>query len=138
VAVIGTPDGPPTARSPIAAERCQVTDAEIAAGIRDDLARTGATPPAGTEPGWRYTVQGDPTYDVIVQLVALRPGELSCLDWRSDAAEPVATPVPSRPRTVPTVVETRRTDLDLVCWWLDLAWSRPPTPRTLLHEPCSR
>ena len=60
---------------------------QSAAEIRDDLARTGAVPPAGIEPGWRYTVQGDPTYDVIVQLVALRPGELSCLDWRSDAAE---------------------------------------------------
>ena len=138
VPVIGTPDGPPNAATPIADERCQVTDAESAAEIRNELRRSGAVPPGGTEPGWRYTVQGDPTYDIIVRLVALRPGELSCLDWRSDVAAPVATPAPSPQRVGPTVVETRRTDQSPVCWWLDLAWSRPPTPRTLQHQPCSR
>ena len=131
--VIGTPDGPPTAATAIAPERCQVSDAERAAEIGDELRRTGALAPTTTQPGWRYTVPGPPSYDVIVQLVALRPGEFSCLDY-SKASEDA----PPAPPPTSSVVETPRTDLTIVCWWLDVAWPRPPTPRTLWHDACRR
>jgi hypothetical protein len=129
--VIGTPDGPPTAAMTVAPERCQVSDAEWAAEVRDELQQSGALPPTADAPGWRYTVPGNPSYDVVIQLVALRLGEFSCLDYSVEAGEPAPPPTPTR-------VDTPRTDLTLVCWWLDLSWSRPRTPRILWHEPCRR
>jgi hypothetical protein len=132
--VLGTPDGPPTEAMTVAPERCQLSDAERAADIRSELERSGALPPSAATPGWRYTVPADPAYDVIVQLVALRPGELSCLDY-SKAPEAEA---PAPPTSTSTVLDTPRTDLTVVCRWLDLSWSRPPSPRTVWHEPCRR
>jgi hypothetical protein len=132
--VIGTPDGPPTAATTIDPERCQVADAERAAEIADELRRTRALAPTAMQPGWRYTVPGPPSYDVIVQLVALRPGELSCLDY-SKAPE---DPPPAPPPPSSSVVETPRTDHTIVCRWLDLTWARPMTPRTLWHDACRR
>ncbi len=70
--VLGTPDGPPTASMSIPPERCQVSDAGQADEIRAALERTGALPPTETSPGWRYTVPGDPAYDVVIQLAALQ------------------------------------------------------------------
>lgn len=132
--VLGTPDGPPSAAMSVAPERCQVSDAGQAGEIRAELERSGALPPTEASPGWRYTVPGEPAYDVVVQLVALRPGELSCLDYSKAPEAPDATPAP----VIPSTPETPRTDLTRVCSWLDLPWPRPATPRTLWHEACRR
>ncbi len=136
---IGSPAGPPTASTSQAPERCQVVGAEAADRIRQTLVDSDALPPTNERYGWRYTVPGPEGFDVAVQLVPLRPDQVECLDSQADlhATGPVA-PAPTPEPATPSMPETPRTDLTLVCSWLDLTWPRPVSPRTLWHEACRR